>query len=287
MQEKTLPEVFSPVPLLVPQIETGLSEEKIKTLYGDETILLFKGAAPFVEIEKNVPAGVILESKDKKVLCYICKKWFEQLGTHLRVHQIDARAYKKRFGFNRSAPLCSRSFSEKASNAARKSWEKDYESKVESIRSIGLMNYGRPVGAKRTIQDQNRLNTCDEQIKERMRLLVAKFGPDVTINEARTVDGGLVKITFDRFGGWNNFKSSLGLEIDTHSLKKNRANLIYDLRKYVLTHQKSPFRRGVKQEEIGFEHSLQPYLTEFGSLIKAYQICGIKNMGAGKFIAIE
>ncbi len=77
--------------------QKNMTEQRIKEIWGQDVNLLFKGSEPFTEIEKDVPAGVILTNKEGKINCYICKKWFDSLGTHLRKHNLTAREYKIKY----------------------------------------------------------------------------------------------------------------------------------------------------------------------------------------------
>ncbi len=253
----------------------------IKTLYGDDVTLLFKGREPFVEIKKGIPAGVMIENPDGNVMCYICKKFFDNLSPHLRTHDITNRNYKKEYGLNLDSALCSKRFSQNLSEKALKEWSINRDEKMKQIRSIGLMKIGRPKGCKKTYQEKNRMDTCEEQIKRRMELLLNKFGPTVSKRQADSTDAGLAAFAYRHHGGWNEFKKQFGLKADYSSQKKNQADLIYELRNFVKLNSALPWNRE-SQRLLDFPFSKEPYIREFGSLIKAYAMCGVYRSSRSK-----
>lgn len=52
------------------------------------------------------PLGAMRYSDDgTKVQCHACGRWFGALNTHLKIHEMDADAYKDRYGLARGASL--------------------------------------------------------------------------------------------------------------------------------------------------------------------------------------
>lgn len=257
--------------------------EGIRGLYGEDITLLFKGQEPFVEIRKGIPAGVLVENKDGKIICYLCNEWFDNLGPHLRSHKITNNKYREDFGFDRKTALCSRRFSNILSEKGRLSFIEDAGDRIRTMSKLRRKIKGRPKGSEERSQSKNRRNTCEEQIKARMDLLMNKFGNEISLRKVRKVDSGLAQYAYRHHGSWNNFVKQSGLEPNLTSKKKNRADLIYDLREYVSTYESSPWANGHDENGIrftenklnGFPHSVQPYLREFGSRRKLWQFCGI------------
>lgn len=261
-----------------------MTVEDIKRQYGSDSMLLFKGTEPFTEVETGIPQGVVISNGEGRICCYICGDFFERLNTHLRTHELSSREYKVRFGLNLDTALCSREHSRKMAEAGKKSWENDIEGHREKAMMMGRRKIGRPRGVKKSMQEKNRMNTCDEQIKRRMELLVARFGPEVSLRQARESDSGLAMFAFRHFNGWSAFRQSFGLVANTSSEKKEYADLIYALREHASKYGKVPWKRGRRLENFPF--SEMPYTRVFGSRKRAYFECGLES-GLGGTLTIK
>lgn len=254
-----------------------ITNKDLQEKYGEDIVFLFKGDEPYVETHGK-PAGVLIE-KDNKILCNECGEWFSHLGYHLQAHDLNAEKYKEKYGFNRNAPLCSR----ETSNKLRESALKVKNDPIKRAKMIDSLKRGRTkevqekrTGTKKRMQGLNIRNACPEQMKQRYTLIIIKYGKDVSLNIIRKVDPGLDAYGCRHFGSWNEFKKSLGFEIDTSSKKKEKSNLIYDLREYVNTNKSLPWDSYTHGSINGFPHSKTPYVANWGSLRKAMFACGVE-----------
>ena len=57
--------------------------------------------------------------RKNKVICLECGKEFKQLGMHLKEHGLDAKEYRKKYGFKARQPLVAKSLSAKRSKTAK------------------------------------------------------------------------------------------------------------------------------------------------------------------------
>ena len=259
-----------------------LTNDQLFEKYGKDIVFLFKGDEPYVEALGS-PMGVLIE-RDDKVLCNICEGWFPRLGYHLHsVHKMNASEYKEMFGFNDTAPLCSRKESERKRQLTLEAFNKNptISQKIaigrkkahETIRQPGY----RKQQPRKRMQGLNIRNACPEQMKQRYRMVQAKYGADVSLNIIRVVDSGLDSWACRHYGSWNAFKEALGEPTDTSSYPKDKAVLICDLREYVAQHGKLPWNVHTHQAQNGFPHSEAPYITKWGKMSMALLACGITS----------
>ena len=260
--------------------------------YGEDIILLFKGDEPFTEGDNNSPLGMLIE-KDGKIICNECKNWFETLGFHLKhAHNLTAREYKIKYGMNLRVGLCNKKLSEYISKRMTETMKHRTSAfKNESVRKLGP-KINSTKQRINSIQRRNSKATCPEQIKERINLLMLKFGDEFSIPQAREYDHTLVDYAKRVYGSWNKMKEAFGIKPCGigRNRKKNKANLIYDLRKYVETYGSLPFYKNNSRENLklnGFLYSKITYINHFGSMLKTYATCGIKKIGRNKFEVIN
>lgn len=256
-----------------------LTTKDIKTKYGDNITFLFKGQEPFTGVEnpkgEEKPAGVLIE-REGKVQCYECGGWFKDLGHHVKIHKISPQEYKEKYGFNKTAGICCKELSKTRSDISidtQMNLGKKYHKNLE---------FGRKFHSKNeTMQMKNGKNTCPEQMKNRLKLLMIKHGEKLSAKEAKKYDYGVVNWAFKN-GGWNKAKEENGFVYNKWTGKeKNEADLIYDLREYVKENHYLPFytykydghTSGDKRDS--FSHSITSYKAHFGSRIKAWLHCGI------------
>lgn len=261
-----------------------ITKQDLKLKHGDDIIFLFKGDEPFTEAH-GAPAGMLIE-RDDKVLCYECNQWFAKLGGHLKTHNMTVDEYKEKYGFNKSSGLCSKKVSTQLSSKAHSHW-KTGKFQILPERMVGLEK-GRlkqPRKDKKTIQVKNRHNTCPEQLAMRMRMLIFKFGKDVTLAQAKTCDFGLAGIA-QTHGGWNAFKKKYGKMVYGISGKEREmkmAELIYEMRLFVNKHNRLPWYKKKYDTKplYDFPYSEGDYREYFGSKRKAWVACGIEHISKG------
>lgn len=264
-----------------------LTIEQIKEELGKDITFLFKGNEPFTEKKNNLgeskPLGCLIE-KEGKIQCYECGKWFERLGIHTKSHKMKVSEYKEKWGFNKSAGLCSREMSRKQSEIARN---------IEHINTKGLEIGHSKVkefaqNRKYSIQNRNKRNTCPAQMLKRLELLIIKFGENFSENEARAIDSGLVSWVKYNFGSFNKLKTKMGFATNLKCVKKDDADLIYDIREYVKLNNELPFYYNnydghkIGHTKNGFNHSYKLYQIHFGSIKKAWEHCGIRSTHQSK-----
>lgn len=253
-----------------------LTTKDLKTQCGDNITFLFKGTEPFTETKNGKPAGVLIE-RDGKIQCYECGKWFKTLGRHVKcTHKMTVWEYKEKYGFNKKAGLCSKKVSKAHSDSAIKRGQgmigaKNFK-KIERITNGNL-------GKKLSIQSKNKRFTCPAQYDSRLELLMMKGG-EMTVLQAKKMDCGAFRWGVKNYGSWNKTRKHFGLPVSQN--KKEKADLVYDLREYVKDYNESPWyfwnTAGHRKHETknGFLHSVNCYRRHFGSMVKARLHCGIK-----------
>lgn len=115
------------------------------------------------------------DSKRDKVQCHICSKWFHFLPGHLRVHEINALAYKEEFGLNRNHPLCGKENSRYRSNLCKRLREvgkfkllppppqRDFERRLETKLKTARRERSVNERVKLAIATKSRLKRCKRQ----------------------------------------------------------------------------------------------------------------------------
>lgn len=100
------------------EIKTALNEtfQALKSLQDTE-------AGGAVEPETGVAAPAVDPKKSiqkNKVVCLECGQEFKMLSPkHLKSHGLDAKEYRKKYGFSARQPLCAKALSEKRSASGR------------------------------------------------------------------------------------------------------------------------------------------------------------------------
>lgn len=125
--------------------------------------------------------GVIEFDKNGKPLCEICRKGFVRVMTHVRQkHGIDARSYKKIFGFDVTKGICSK----KSSELSRKNALANYGKVVtQNLIHKGVSNRfkkGDPGRTKDKMSEQTRIRLIARlgtpEMKEAMRKSGERLG---------------------------------------------------------------------------------------------------------------
>jgi hypothetical protein len=95
--------------------------------------------------------------------CEICNKHFKRVVAHVRQkHDLDARAYKKQFGFDLSKGICSRESSEKSRVAVSENYD--------TVVSKNLIENGKKTQFKKGYKGR----TKDQVSEQTRRMLIAK-----------------------------------------------------------------------------------------------------------------
>ena len=256
--------------------------KEIENRLGKDITFLFKGNEPYTPIKnpkgEDVPGGTLIE-KNGKVQCYECGKWFKSVGSHVKEHGMTVREYKEKYGYNFKAGLCSKETSGKYSKEALQR----IKSGSLPTFSKGCANGGPKGGTCRKIiqlQRQNKRNTCPAQYEERLKLLVAKFGPSFTQKQCDEFDRGLGHWIYEKHGNLTKFKKKFKLTPNEEKIKKDDADLIYDLRKYVEDMGRLPWKTRESMRRLdNFPHSIICYRNSWGATRKAWLHCGIRRVG--------
>ena len=252
----------------------AITIKQLKEEHGDNITFLFKGQEPFTPDQNGNPLGVLIE-RNGKIMCYECGKWFKSISSHLRSHNITAMEYKIKYGFNLSTGLCTKKISNEIRNRIISNGNRPPKLTLEQCSFAGKKHKKRFPSMQYKNSRPNG-GTCPEQIKERIRLLIAMYGKGVTEAQARITDMGAVCWAYKYHGGWNKMRESIGLE-KTKMHRRCEAELIYDIREYVKENNSLPYFRGKPIN--GFKHGVCSYVKKWGSMTKAYLHCGIQRCG--------
>jgi len=257
--------------------------KELKELHGDDIYFLFKGAEPFTPMQdtnKRIPLGVLIE-KDNKVLCFECDKWFEVLNTsHLKSHGLTSAEYKEKYGFSSDVGLCNKEISAYRSSIAMRN-KKKFPNNLYGSPKKKPIHFDNS-NTKRSVQKRNKTNTCEAQIYHRLSLVASLVGHSPSIPETAKYDAALIALCKAQYGSWLKAKEKLGFEKTDLSLchqgiRKQDAELIYDIREYVRKHNKLPFNSKNSSRLDNFPHSDGVYLQRWGSKSKAWKHCGISK----------
>ena len=168
-----------------------------------EIELVFKGSEPFIVNDDGFPLGVLISrTRDQKVLCFLCGKWWSHLSSHIAgTHKMTSDEYKEMFGFNQSAGLVSRPLSENMSKHSKK------------LKKQGKTK-NPPKSTKKAsnrMQRKNALNTCPAQYIARYRLVENKLGRPPKINEMDKHDSGVSHYAKKQFrkNAWAKFQEAI------------------------------------------------------------------------------
>lgn len=258
-----------------------LTDEQVKSLYGQNIVYLFKGSAPFTTGENpKAPLGMLIANAEGKVACYECNGFFHNLAGHVVCHDMSSETYKKKYGFAKNTAICSKEFSRQRSLSTLAAIEAG-----TVIRPSYALASRRAPRSEKSMKAKNEADTCPEQYKERFRLLAARYGDGFTVDQAREADYTCLDAMNTMYGSFNKAKEALGLTVNTTFVKKGDADLIYALREYVKRDGQIPWMG--KKKAPGFAYWSSTYGKHFGSMSKAYKISGVRRVSRGSWEVID
>ena len=258
-----------------------LSNNDLRKVWGSDITYLFKGNEPFTPTpsKPEAPMGMLIaRAEDGKVCCYECKGWFNSLGTHIYSHKMTANEYREKYGFALDDPLCSKQTSQNHAQAFFSSAEKGVKHNRVSFSERKRSIYPRN---KLSVKTKNSRNTCPAQMRKRWELVCCKLPDSFTEKEGYLLDSTAVDWAKKYYGTFNKAKEFLGKVIPLNQIKKkNEADLIYDLRGFVSDNGKIPWKKegtiSIRLKD--FPHARDVYSRRWGSLTKAYKVCGIERI---------
>lgn len=255
-----------------------MTKEDLKTKYGDDIVLLFKGSEPYTPDNHGNPLGVLIE-KDGMIMCHECGMWLKELGSHIfHIHKMKTRDYKMKYGYNMNTGLCSRSCSHNRHLGQKK---RNFvptnpnlaEASRRGVEAQRILREQRQADSMQTRNKSPRGGTCPEQMKQRMALLVSKFSDNFSATVLHQADSQAYYALIKHYG--NIVKARIELKlIAGKDMMKNDADLIYDLREYVKINGKLPFSK-YNKKVTDFPHSVHGYVNRWGSMIRAFNHCGL------------
>ena len=134
----------------------------------------------------------------------------------------------------------------------------------------------------RSMQEKNCRNTCPEQLKTRIALVISKLGKILTMDDIKELDGGLPSYIIRKYKTFSNFKKIYKLPI-LKEHQKEKANLVYDLRKHIAIFETMPWMKKKNKRIENFPHAKETYRNNFGSYRKAWESCGVRMIRMGRY----
>jgi hypothetical protein len=245
-----------------------MTTQELKIKYGDEITFLFKGEEPYTPDANGNPLGVLIE-RDGKICCYECGGWYPSIANHIRVHNISAREYKIKYGFNIKSGLCSKAESLRRCLQCKNNRPPSVDYAERSKR--GYKRIAPTASMQKHNSEPLHGGACPEQMIQRYKLLVSKFGENITTEKINDIDSFLMRWILREYKSIVKFRESVGIKSCFNNYK-NKADLIYDLREYFRENKRLPWFKQHRVDE--FPHSRASYYSAFGSMTKALLHCG-------------
>ena len=159
-------------------------------------VRLYNYKEPFIPFEGGYGyRGVLLmDGKGDQVQCHICGEWLYGLPGHLKTaHATNAEKYKDLVGLSQTTALISEGWRENLIvdrvPPQRKDWA-DFTKEEQ----VAMMEKRRETLKRGKSEHQNRMGTCPEQLKQRIRDLAAEKGRTPTAAELAPWAGTLVRV---------------------------------------------------------------------------------------------
>jgi len=192
-------------------------------------VVIGKYILPFEKNENGFGfKGVVVEDKVTGQLeCSICGKWFNNLPTHLRTHNITAPDYKRQFGLLQSTALKSH-----ALRLAQSKVMSGMRRKHKKHRSCFAKNNewaGNRKGIKKAEESKNKYGVCDLQIMDKVIELAKELKKTPTlIDLQKRYGGGFIFLLHKRYGSYVKYCREIGFEpcFSNHNPKYSRAYFI-------------------------------------------------------------
>ena len=162
-----------------------------------------KYVPPFEENENGFGfKGVVVEDiKTNQLECSICGKWFENLPTHLRTHNITAPDYKKKFGLLQSTALKSHRIRLRQSEVMSGMRRKHKKHRMGFAKNNHYA--GNRKGIKKAEESRNKYGVCDLQIMDKVMELAKEMGKTPTLIDLKNrYGGGFIFHLHKRYGSY-------------------------------------------------------------------------------------
>lgn len=207
----------------------------------------------FIDPDFTPGLGALEEDPEKGLRCPVrgCGRYFRLLGAHLDVShadvggQVGIRHALSLPPSKRSAPLVSRSYSERRASIARA-----FGAGRNLIRASpeagarGGRRGGRVSGAvRRSVCLKNLRNACEAQMVQRLLSVQDKIGRTPSKREAIAITGSqvLAHHAVQLYGSWNGFLSFAGQRIRTQNKDKyDRASVLTAFSEWYNAHGSLP-----------------------------------------------
>jgi len=193
-------------------------ENQIQKIVDSGFIPLYKGEPPFMPYKGGHGfMGVVLQHQASgKIQCHLCGGLYENVLLHVRTahKKFSALKFRTSIGVNRGTPLCS----PKVSESRARTWVNLTPAKRAAIKKnlaagnkerIKKGKFGK--GTKRNVQMQNKVGSCDLQLKTRVLKLSEKLGRLPTTKELNQ-DSSLYSLIYPRFGSYANALAAWGID---------------------------------------------------------------------------
>lgn len=201
-------------------------KDQIQELLDEGFIPLYKSEPPFMPFPNGHGfLGVLLLHKSGKVQCHLCGVLKDDLGRHLRCEHDgwDAKRYRKEVGLNSSTPICSPAMSERRIKTWKNYSPETKKKQVEILKKGRALNKkGGRKGKRGSMQDKNRVGSCDLQLKTRFLDVYKKTGTMPTTND---LPSGLRSLMYLRFGTYDKALEAWGFDKNAILKSAERAKL--------------------------------------------------------------
>ena len=192
-------------------------------------VIVGKYIPPFEENETGFGfKGVVVEDKNTEELeCCICGKWFQNIPTHLRTHNITSPDYKRKFGLLQSTALKSHKMRLKHSAVMIKMRNSDEKHRWKFQRNNIFA--GNRKGMKKAVESKNKHGVCDLQIMEKVIELQKELGKTPTLVDLKNRYGyAFISHLYKRYSSYVSYCNHIGFEpcISNHNPKYSREYFI-------------------------------------------------------------
>lgn len=224
--------------------------------------------------------GTLAFSEDKNyVQCHICGNLFSNLGGHVRLHRITAKAYKKKFGLSLTTALIgeeNRKVRQELSvfkqDGKLPEHLKEYIAKVQR----GEIDHSRYNKGRTgmSLEIRNKKGLCPDQVLERIRELADELGHTPSYDEFNRHYGGkyMGSIKFQH-GSYLDAVSKLGMKSAKELKEHTSEQLIENIEEFYKKNKRIPMTSDFNRGLLGAARGT--YIARFGSLNNARVMAGL------------
>ena len=149
--------------------------------------------------------GLMAYNVQGQLMCHECGKFWDALGHHIHKHGLGKREYRIKYGL-----LVKTKLQSEALHMTQRLYAIHFRTDLDDILKQARAKPRQPQNytgdGKKTLEFQNRHDTCPSQLLRWLSEAIELYGINITEREARMYRLGLVELLRRRYGSFNEAK---------------------------------------------------------------------------------